>query len=207
MVGAAAVILAGGRGEQLGGAVKANIEIGGVRLIERVVRAVGEALPILVARGGFSDGELALPKGTIAVPDTEGLAGPLAGVAGAIRWLAGQKGAPTFLLSVAVDTPFFPADFLAKALQTIGENDAVVARFAGQDYPTNALWRVSAVAGPAMRATSLKGLLAQLQTVPLEWLGGADENPFANVNTFDELTAQNRRAAAHFGVGKKGQTR
>ena len=92
MADAAAVILAGGRGERLGGAVKANIEIGGVRLIERVVRAVGEASPILVARGGFSDGELALPEGTIAVPDAEGLAGPLAGVAGAIQWLAGAEG-------------------------------------------------------------------------------------------------------------------
>ena len=140
-------------------------------------------------------------------PTPKGWQGRWPGLPGRSSGSPAQKGAPTFLLSVAVDTPFFPADFLAKALQTIGENDAVVARFAGQDYPTNALWRVSAVAGPAMRATSLKGLLAQLQTVPLEWLGGADENPFANVNTFDELTAQNRRAAAHFGVGKKGQTR
>ena len=100
-----------------------------------------------MARGGFSDGELALPQETIAVRRRRTAGGPLAGVAGAIQWLAGRRRAPPFLLSVAVDTPFFPADFLAKALQTIGENDAVVARFAGQDYPTNALWRVSAVAG------------------------------------------------------------
>ena len=207
MADAAAVILAGGQGERLGGAVKANIEIGGVRLIDRVVGAIGDASPILVARGGFSDEQLALPDGTVAVADANGLEGPLAGVVGAIQWLADEKLAPRFVLSVAVDTPFFPADFLAKALQIIGESDAVVARFAGQDYPTNVLWSARAVAPLAGQTTSLKRLLGQLKTVGLEWDGAAEENPFANVNTFDELSALKLRVSAHFGVGKEGQTR
>jgi molybdopterin-guanine dinucleotide biosynthesis protein A len=203
---AAAVILAGGRGERLGGAIKANIEIGGARLIGRVFRAVSDGAPVLVARGRFSETELSLPAGAIAIADADGAEGPLAGVAGAIHWLGRQKSAPAFLVSVAVDTPFFPADFLFEALRTIGGADAVVARFAGQDYPTNALWRVNAAAPLVDGATSLKQLLGMIETVPLEWDIARGENPFANVNTLDELYALKRRAAAHFGVGKGGQT-
>jgi molybdenum cofactor guanylyltransferase len=204
---AAAVILAGGRGERLGGVVKGNIEIGGVRLIERVFSAVSGASPVLVARGGFSDDALQLPQGTIAVADALGAEGPLAGVAGAIAWLGQREAAPALLLSVAVDTPFFPAAFLAEALRTIGHADAVVARFAGQDYPTNTLWRVSAVAPLLGSVTSLKQLLRQIKTLPLEWKSGAGENAFANVNTVDELSDLKARAAAQFGVGKERQTR
>ena len=37
----AAVILAGGRGERLGGVIKANLTIGGTRLLERVTAVLG----------------------------------------------------------------------------------------------------------------------------------------------------------------------
>jgi molybdopterin-guanine dinucleotide biosynthesis protein A len=201
----AAVILAGGRGERLGGTVKANIEIGGIRLIERVLGMLEGARPVLVARGDFSDAELALPLGTIAVADTGG-GGPLAGVAGAVEWLQAQPDVPSFLLSVAVDTPFLPRDFLAASLARIGKADAVVAQFDGQDYPTNALWRIAAVRSAISEVSSLKGLIAAVSSRVLDWTSRGGENPFANVNTPDELAALERRAAAQFPVGKAEQT-
>jgi len=204
---AAAVILAGGRGERLGGAIKANLEIGGMRLIERVLGALNGAAPVLVARGEFSDAELTLPAGAVAVSDPEGSGGPRAGVAGAVRWLERLVEPPRFLLSVAVDTPFFPGTFLAEALDRIEDADAVVARFAGQDYPTNTLWRLEVIAPLIALPGSLKRLFADVKTVRLDWDGRVADDPFANVNTPAELAALRQRAGAHFGVGKGGQTR
>jgi molybdenum cofactor guanylyltransferase len=204
---AAAVILAGGRGERLGGVIKANLEIGGIRLIDRLFSAVAGASPVLVARGRLLDADLTLPAGSEAVEDASGFEGPLAGVAGAMRVLAARSGAPAFLLSVAVDTPFFPKTFLAEALARIGDHDAVVARFEGQDFPTNALWRLATVVTVIERFHSLKRLLEQVKTVPLDWPDEGGGNPFANLNTQDDRAALERRETAHFGVGKGGQTR
>lgn len=194
MASAAAVILAGGRGERLGGVIKADIKIGGVRLIERVCAAVSGAQPILVARGGFGDRELLLPAGTIAVPDA-GAGGPLRGVAGAIAWLGAQPEAPAFLISVAGDTPFFPPEFLGAALERIAGADAVVATYCGQDYPTNGLWRVDAVRGVLGSVSSLKRVMEGIRTVRLDWQERSDENPFINVNTPADLEEIERRAS------------
>lgn len=200
----AAVILAGGRGERLGRVVKANVAVGGVRLIERVVDSVGGAQPVLVARGAFAESDLPLPAGTLPVADAGG-GGPLAGLAGAIGWLEAQADGPEFILSVAVDTPFFPRDFLSAALARIGRADVVVGQFEGQDYPTNALWRVAAVRPQLGAVSSLKGLIRTLRSRVIDWTTRGGENPFANANTPAELAELERRAVAQFGVGKPEQ--
>lgn len=207
MADAAAVILAGGRGERLGGTVKANIEFGGVRLIDRVFRAVGGAAPVYLARGAFGDDELPVPEGMIGIADAAEFEGPLGGVAAALRELAATPGAPSFLLSVAVDTPFFPAAFLDAARARIGCASAVVARFGQQEYPTNVLWRVADVVAHLGGAKSLKRLLTTINSASLEWPGDGGINPFDNINTHSELVLLEQRAKADFGVGKVGQTR
>ena len=105
-----------------------------------------------------------------------------------------------FLLSVAVDTPFFPADFAERALAAIEGADCVMAAFAGQDYPTNTLWRLRAIAtlpasvldGTAPR--SLKRLAEGLRCVRLDYASWSVANPFANANTPAELAELRGRA-------------
>jgi molybdopterin-guanine dinucleotide biosynthesis protein A len=222
----AAVILAGGRGTRLGGAIKANVAVGGVRLLERVAEAVRvQASPVLVAVGRFGAEALPLPEDLVGVADPEGPeAGPLAGLAAATAWCAERAGAPALLLSVAVDTPFFPRDFAARALPLLeGETDVVVAACGGQPYPTNALWLLDALlplrtALGAHARAGIRGYVAGLRSRTLDWPEGPDGDPFANVNTPHDLAALEaralRQAAVHEasggagnGVGKAGQTR
>ena len=60
------MILAGGKGERLGGVVKANLRVGGVRLIDRVAAALADVKgPILVAHGGLDRDLIALPPGAV----------------------------------------------------------------------------------------------------------------------------------------------
>lgn len=192
----AAVILAGGRGERLGGINKALIEIGGRRLVDRAMGAVQGCDPLLLAVGG-ADFDLA---GPIHVPDlASDYAGPLAGVAAAVARLLADP--PDLLLSLAVDTPFFPADFLERALPRIAGHSVVLAAFAGQDYPTNALWRFDSIrllpAGLADSTAphSLKRLAATIGATRLDYADHTDFDPFLNANTPEELENLRSRAA------------
>jgi molybdopterin-guanine dinucleotide biosynthesis protein A len=199
----AAVILAGGKGERLGGVIKANVTIGGVRLLERVTRALGQDVdPVLVALGGFRPDEVRLLPGQIAVPDLPtSFAGPLAGVAAAVDWCNHATEPPELLVTAAVDTPFLPADFVARLVAALGPDDpAVVAYHRDQEYPTNALWRLDAIAALPDRVWEgvaphgLKRLAAALGARSLSWPETAAGDPFANVNTPADLAALEHRA-------------
>ena len=194
----AAVILCGGKAERLGGVNKALVEIGGRRLIDRAMDVVRGCDPVLLAIG--SNAPIALGS-TTAIRDLEAdYAGPLAGVAAAIDALRGSD--TELLFSLAVDTPFLPADFLARALSLIEAAPAVLAGFGPQDYPTNALWRLSAIAAlpDQVRAGtaqhSLRRLAGSLGAGRLDYANWTADDPFANVNTPADLAVLTARAAS-----------
>jgi molybdopterin-guanine dinucleotide biosynthesis protein A len=209
----AAAILAGGRGERLGGVNKALIEIGGRTMLDRVAVALVRADPILVC-GGPNAFPVGLSHPVIPDLDTP-YGGPLAGAAAAVDALA--KDPPVWLLTTAGDTPFLPADFMERALALHRDADVVLGAYAGQDYPTNALWRYAAIAElPAQVRNgtaphSLRRLAAGLRTARLDYAGIAAEDPFANANTPEELAALRARATQEIAgkkhLGKAGQTR
>jgi molybdopterin-guanine dinucleotide biosynthesis protein A len=185
----AAVILAGGKGERLGGVNKALLTIGGERLVDRAMAVTSGCSPRLLAVGqaGFE-----APADLVQVLDLEtDYAGPLAGVAAALDHLAG--GGSEVLLSLAVDSPLFPRDFLARALPLLNSASAVVAAYGEQEYPTNALWRIEAIAGlpAAIREgtgpRSLKRLAERLGAVRLDYAPFTDSDPFRNANTPEDL--------------------
>ena len=192
----AGVILMGGRGERLGGADKALLDIGGQTLLSRVCRAAAGCDPLLLATGQDARPSLGLPS----VIDLAGdYAGPLAGVAAAADALVDTG--VDYLLSMAVDTPFFPRDFLERALARIDGTDVVLGAFGDQDYPTNALWRLSALAAlpDNVRAgtspRSLKRLAMGLAMVRLDYAPFRAEDPFANANSPQDLADLRLRAA------------
>ena len=195
VIGVAAVILAGGKGERLGGANKALLEFSGERLIDRACRVVVGCDPVLLSVGGNG----LLIDGLRSIPDlASDYAGPLAGVAAAVAVLNDDPA--QWLFSLAVDTPFFPADFLARALPLAVGADVVLGCFGPQDYPTNALWRLEAIRslpGSVRIGTaphSLKRLAAGLRTVRLDYAGHLADDPFANANTPEDLDNLRLRA-------------
>lgn len=196
----AAVILAGGRGERLGGVVKAQVRIGGVRLLDRVLARVSACRPIVVASGPHDPAGLDLPSDVVAVADLPSdYAGPLAGLAAALAVLPDGI---DLLVCAAVDAPFLPVDYVDRLVAGIGEAPAAIVRYDSQPYPTNSIWRVArfrdlparvlAVTAPR----SLKSLAAEAGGVMLEWPSSADGDPFVNINTPDDLARAEARAAA-----------
>lgn len=196
----AAVILAGGRGERLGGVIKADLTIGGIRLLDRVAAVLADADLLLIAQGPL---DLAQPPGAIGLRDLPtDYAGPLAGLASAVDWARLQPEPPETLVLAPVDTPFLPPDYLARLIAQLATAPAAIAAFADQSYPTSSAWRLAAVATlpDAVRAgtapRSLKRLAESLGAVSVDFPTHAGGDPFANANTPEELRALERRAAS-----------
>lgn len=195
MTSIAGVILAGGGGTRLGGVRKGDLKIGGRRLIDRAADALAGTHPLLVATGPRSERACRLPSAAIGVADIDSpVGGPLAGLAAAVGLLVRSPTPPEFVLSMAVDTPLFPADFAERALSEMKTGAmAVVGCHAGQPYPTNALWRLAVLADlprqvMADRAPrSLAILLASLGARHLECVEADGADPFANANTLADL--------------------
>jgi molybdopterin-guanine dinucleotide biosynthesis protein A len=173
------------------------VTVGGRRLVDRVREAIGRCDPVLLSVGslGFE------VEGLEAVHDLPGeYKGPIAGLAAALVRLSPDP--PKLLLTVAVDTPFFPLDFVRRAGPLIAGAPAVIGAFAGQTYPTNGLWKIPAIrdlpqqiaAGTAPH--SLKRLAESLGAAPLDYAESAADDPFANVNSPEDLALLEARAAA-----------
>lgn len=199
---AAGVIIAGGEGRRLGGVLKSELVIGGVRLIDRVARRLAGCAPLLVVHGRHDVRSVSLPPGAVALPDLESdYGGPLAGLAAAVDWLVRANCSGELVLS-AVDAPFLPHDYAPRLLAALAEAPAAIASADGQPYPANSAWRLAAIADlPAgVRAGtaphSLKRLAADLGAVAVNWPFGSGGDPFANANTPEELARLAARASA-----------
>ena len=95
-----AVILAGGAAERLGGASKPDVELGGQRLLDRVLVSVSDAREIAVV------GDVEVPVGVHRTLEDPPLGGPVAGVAAGLDVL--QSTAPaewTVLLACDLADP------------------------------------------------------------------------------------------------------
>ena len=198
------VILAGGQATRMGGGDKGLLPLGGAPILARVIaRLAPQAGPLALNANGDAarfDG-FGLPV----IPDSiEGFPGPLAGVLAGLDWAAGQ-GADA-IVTVAADTPFFPADLVARRVAAAqgqahplvlaatpsaeGERTKSMSRSGLVRHPTFGLWPV------ALRDDLRAALQGGLSKVVLwtERHGGREclfegGDPFFNVNTPDDLAA------------------
>ena len=92
-----AVILAGGTGSRLGGASKADLELDGQRLLDRVLVAVADADTITVV------GDVAVPDGVHRTLEDPPRGGPVAGVAAGLSALDAASGAAEWTLVASCD--------------------------------------------------------------------------------------------------------
>jgi len=186
------VILAGGLARRMGGGDKALIELGGETLLRRAVARLSPQVDAVVINANDDPTRFSAFSDLPVIPDTDdSRSGPLAGVLAGLDHAA-QQGA-THIVTVAVDTPFFPTDLVSR-LRAAAEGQGVplaCAKTGDRTHPVFGLW-------PVELADDLRLAMADGMRKVDRWTGkhGCAEavfdavpfDPFFNINTPEDLT-------------------
>jgi molybdenum cofactor guanylyltransferase len=184
----AGCILAGGRSSRFG-SDKALVTLGGKTLLEHAIERLRPQVSRMVINSNSNADEYRIAGLPIVGDFTQDFDGPLAGVYACLHW-AGLNGVEA-LVTIAVDTPLFPLDLVARLLSA-NETGIVVAESPAGLHPTFALWPVSLE--PALQIWLSSGQSRRMtdffarqtfKKVSFEANGGLD--PFFNINTPQDL--------------------
>lgn len=133
-------ILAGGQSRRMG-EDKARLVLGESRLLDRAIERLRPQVASLIINVHEDAGVLgAYDLPVVTDPEGDHL-GPLAGILAALRWAAQNN--IIWIATVAVDTPFFPPDLVAKLVGTVGNGEMAVACSGERLHPVFGLWKAT----------------------------------------------------------------
>ena len=198
-----AVILAGGQARRLGGVDKALVSLAGRPLVAHVIERLRPQVGAIVLSANGDPARFAAFGLTVLADPFEENVGPLAGLAAGLRHASRLDRPPRFVATVAVDTPFVPTDLidrLAAALPDDGRSLAIAAT-AGRLHPVAALHPVEEaedlIAGLASGAQRrVMGWVESRPSVVVDFALDGGHDPFANLNTPEDIAAAEARLAA-----------
>lgn len=188
-------ILAGGSSSRLGGAPKGLLQVGGQRILDRLVASFETALgrlPLLVANAPEA---VSWRPGLRTVPDRRPGSGTLGGL------LTAVLEAPAPVVCVAWDMPFVPAPLIAALAEGLGNADVCIPASGSRRGLEPLCAGYGPRTGPAMADALDRGDLRAIafhaavrvavlpDTVVRRF--GEPERLFFNVNTADELRRAN----------------
>ena len=199
------LILAGGLGRRMraGAAAppKPLVLLDGRPLIAHVIARLRPQVDRLVINANGPPEPYAAFALPVLADSLPGHRGPLAGILAGLDHLAATM-PHAVMVSVPADTPFIPADLVARLIARHRTTRGVVhAASGGRAHPVIALWpaaaRHSIAAALAAGEPRVMRLVADLNAAAEDWPaqpGGGEADPFFNVNTTEDLeTARLRR--------------
>lgn len=192
------VIQAGGKSTRMGGQPKALMELGGRRIIERVLSALDGVVDDLLVVTNTP--ELYAFLGLEMVPDAYPDHGSLGGIYSGLKAASGEAA-----FTVACDMPFLRRDVVRLVVERADAGDVVIPRVDAQYETLHAAYRKSCL--PHMEERLIQGRLKIVDFFPsvrVVTIEEADVRRYAdplvvfmNVNTPQEL----ERARALLGAG------
>lgn len=197
------VILAGGGARRMGGVDKALVPLAGRPLLDHVVaRLRPQVGAVVLSANGDPARYAAFGLEVLADPLDEAI-GPLGGLAAGLLHARAKCPRVRRVVTVAVDTPFVPHDLVARFLAATegDERRIAVAASGGRTHPVAAMHPVE-VLDDLLAAIGTGGLRRVMR-----WIDGKPSvvvdfddpdggDPFANLNTPDDLAEAERRVAA-----------
>lgn len=166
---------------------KALVRLAGRPLVTHAAARLAPQVTALAVSANADPARLAF-LGLPVLPDALPSRGPLSGVLAALLWASAQGAAA--LVTVAVDTPFLPAD-LAARLGEAGHGRLALASSDGRPHPTAALW-------PTALTGDLQAFLASGETPRMMSFVRRHDPAFAEfpAGSFDNLNTPADLAAA-----------
>ena len=138
------LLLAGGQSRRMGGGDKALRLLAGQTLLDRVIDRVKPQVDALVLNANGDPARFARFGLPVVADSIADFAGPLAGILAGLDWTAANRPDCAFVVSIATDAPFLPADLVARLLEGMDNEGAELACAAsgGQPHPVIGLWPV-----------------------------------------------------------------
>jgi molybdopterin-guanine dinucleotide biosynthesis protein A len=138
------LLLAGGRSRRMGGGDKCLLDLAGRPVLDRIIARVRPQVGPMVLNANGDVARFAAFGLPVAVDVVDGFAGPLAGVLTGLEWAEANAPGCAWVASFACDTPFVPADLVARMIDAVAADgaDIACARSGGRDHPVFGLWPV-----------------------------------------------------------------
>jgi molybdenum cofactor guanylyltransferase len=182
------LVLAGGQGRRMGMVDKGLVELDGKPLVAHVLARLAPQVGALIVNANRNAGRYAALGYPVVGDAIGGFAGPLAGLH------AGLSAAATpFIATTPCDSPFLPADLVARLAGAFGQGalDIAVARTFEQPHPVFALVRRDVLSHLArfleQGGRKIDAWYASLRLAEVAFDDEADA--FRNINTPEELAA------------------
>ena len=198
------LILAGGLSRRMGGGDKALLPLAGRPMLAHGIARLAPQCAGLILSANHEPARFASFGLPVVADDPPEFAGPLAGVLAGLEYCAARAPGLTHVASLAADTPFAPADFVARLADAVEAGAEIAVAASGcRTHHVAALWPV-ALEGDLRRALAsgergVGRFIGGYRVSAVEW--PADPiNPFFNVNTPDDLA----RAEAFLGRSRSG---
>ncbi|MEM7693843.1 MAG: molybdenum cofactor guanylyltransferase MobA [Pseudomonadota bacterium] len=190
----AGVILAGGLARRMGGGDKCLVPLGHAPMLTHIIARLRPQVDALALNANGDPTRFAafnLPVLPDPLPDNPG---PLAGILAGLTFAQAQGA--SHVVSVAGDTPFFPADLVARLSAASAPIALAATREDGtvRRHPTFGLWPVSA-ADDLLAALhdGVRKVVVFADAVGAETVVFDDDDPFFNVNRPEDLEAAEAR--------------
>jgi molybdenum cofactor guanylyltransferase len=189
------LLLAGGKSRRMGGGDKALRLLEGISLLERVIRRLRPQVDALILNANGDPARFAEFDLPVVADSVADFAGPLAGVLAGLDWTAARRPDCSFIVSVATDAPFLPANLVARLAAELeaAKADLACAASGGRAHPVFGLWPVRlredlrrAVLEEGVRKVDQWTMRYHLVTVPF---ADPTADPFFNANRPEDLEA------------------
>ena len=189
------LLLAGGQSRRMGGGDKTLRLLGGIPLLERVIERLRPQIDALVLNANGDPARFARCALPVVPDSVPGFAGPLAGVLAGLDWAATHRSDCHYVVSVATDAPFLPADLVVRLAEGLDEAgaDLSCATSGGRSHPVFGLWPVrlrddlrGALVDQGIRKVDLWTARHKLATVPFS---DQPVDPFFNANRPEDFAA------------------
>ncbi len=194
--GVVGVLLAGGRSSRMGGGDKCLRVLRGKSILAHIIERLKPQVSDIVINANGDAARFARFELPVVADSVAGFAGPLAGIHAGLEWAKANCPGTRYIVTVATDTPFFPADLVERFLAELKTHPPLlVAASAEGVHPVIGIWPV-AVAPDLKNAlergmrkvgafTKQQGAVEVL--FPPVNVGGRLIDPFFNINRPEEL--------------------
>jgi len=180
------IVLAGGQGSRMGGVDKGLQAFRGKPMVAHVIERLAPQVDELLINANRNPDDYARFGHRVIADEIPGFAGPLAGFERGLAHASGE-----LVATVPCDSPFLPADLVARLRTQLESTDAelAVARTGDQPHPVFTLMRRDVL-------PSLQRFLGSGQRKIERWYGELrvaevafddEADAFLNINTRDEL--------------------